>query len=49
MSGNLGSSLGELGKTRIKDEMIGAGVASGTALGASADSLAGFADGGHLI
>ena len=48
MSGNLGSLLGEVGKTIIKDEIIGAGVASGTALGASDDSFIGFADGGLL-
>ena len=48
MSGNLGSSLGEVCKTIVKEEIFGAGVASGTALGASADSFSGFADGGLL-
>ena len=48
VSGNLGSSLGKVGKSIVKDERIGAGVASGIALGASADSFAGFADGGLL-
>ena len=48
VSGNLGSSLGDVGKAIVKDEIIGAGVASGTALGASADSFIGFADGGLL-
>ena len=48
MSGNLGSRFGKLGKTIVKDEMIGAGVAGGVAIGASADSAIGFADGGLL-
>ena len=48
-SGNLGSRFGKLCKTIIKDELIGAGVASGLAIGTSADSAIGFADGGLLI
>ena len=48
MSGNLGSRFGKLGKTIIKDEIIGAGVASGLAIGISADSAIGFAGGGLL-
>ena len=48
VSGNIGSSFGKLGKTIVKDEMIGAGVAGGVAIGASADSVIGFADGGLL-
>ena len=49
MSGNLGSRFGKQGKTIVKDEIIGAGVAGGVAIGASADSAPGFADGGLLI
>ena len=48
VSGNLDSRFGKLGKTRVKDEIIGAGVAGGLATGASADSAIGFADGGLL-
>ena len=48
MSGNLGSRFGEVGKSLVKDKMIGAGVASGLAIGTSADSATGFADGGLL-
>ena len=48
VSGNLGSRFGEIGKSIIKDEIIGAGVASGLAIGTSADSAIGFADGGLL-
>ena len=48
MSGNLGSRFGKLGKSIVKDEIIGGGVASGTALGASAGSFIGFVDGGLL-
>ena len=48
MSGNLGSRFGKLCKTIIKDEIIGAGVAGGLAIGTSADSAIGFADGGLL-
>ena len=48
VSGNLGSRFGEVGKTIVKDEIIGAGVASGVAIGASADSAIGFSDGGLL-
>ena len=32
---NLGNSFGEVGQTRIKDDIIGAGVAAGLAIGAS--------------
>ena len=46
VSGNLGSSLGKVGKPIVRDEIIGAGVAGGLAIGASADSAVGFADGG---
>ena len=49
MSGNLGSRFGKLCKTIVKDEIIGAGVAGGLAIGTSADSATGFADGGLLI
>ena len=49
MSGNVGSRFGKLCKTIIKDEFIGAGVASGLAIGTPADSAIGFADGGLLI
>ena len=49
MSGNLGSRFGKLGKTIVKDEIIGAGVAGELAIGTSADSATGFADGGLLI
>ena len=49
VSGNLGSRFGKLSKTIVKDEIIGAGVAGGLAIGASADSAIGFADGGLLI
>ena len=45
---NLGSRFGKLGKTIVKDEIIGAGVAGGLAVGTSADSATGFADGGLL-
>ena len=48
VSGNLGSRFGKLGKTIVKDEIIGAGVAGGLAIGTSADSAIGFADGGLL-
>ena len=48
MSGNLSSRFGKLCKTIIKDEIIGAGVAGGLAIGTSADSAIGFADGGLL-
>ena len=49
MSGNLGSRFGKLCKTIVEDEIIGAGVAGGLAIGTSADSAIGFADGGLLI
>ena len=39
VSGNLGSRFGKLCKTIVKDEIIGAGVAGGVAIGASADSF----------
>ena len=48
MSGNLGSRFGKVCKTTVKDEVIGAGVAGGVAIGARADSAIGFADGGLL-
>ena len=48
VSGNLGSRFGKLCKTIVKDEIIGAGVAGGLAIGTSADSAIGFADGGLL-
>ena len=35
-------------KTIVKDEKVGAGVASGLSIGASADSAIGFSDGGLL-
>ena len=46
--GNLGSRFGKVGKTVVNDEIIGAGVAGGVAIGGSADSAIGFADGGLL-
>ena len=49
MSDNLGSRCGKLGKTIVKDEIIGTGVAGGLAIGTSADSAMGFAYGGLLI
>ena len=48
-SGNLGSSLGKVGETIVKDEIIGAGVAGGAIAGGAIDSATGFADGGRLI
>ena len=48
MSGNFGSRFGKLGKTIVKDEIRGAGVAGGLAIGTSAVSAIGFADGGLL-
>ena len=48
VSCNLDNLFGDFGKTVVKDEIIGAGVASGIATGAFADSAAGFADGGLL-
>ena len=35
-------------KNIVKDEIVGAGVAGGLAIGASADSAIGFSDGGLL-
>ena len=49
VSGNLGSRFGKLGKTIVKDGIIGAGVAGGLAVGTSADSATVFLDGGSLI
>ena len=48
VSGNFGNRFGKLCKTTIKDEIIGAGAAGGLAIGTSADSAIGFADGGLL-
>ena len=48
VGGNLGNRFGEVGKPIVKDEIIGAGVAGGLAIGTSADSAIGFADGGLL-
>ena len=48
MSGNLGSSVGKLGKTIIKDCMFDASVAGGLDIGVSADSAIGLSDGGVL-
>ena len=48
VSGHLGSRFGKLGKTIGRDEIIGAGVAGGLAIGASADSAVVFFDGGLL-
>ena len=48
VSGNLGSRFGESGKSAVKNEIIRAGVAGGSATGASADSAVGFADDGLL-
>ena len=44
MSGNLGRSLGKLGKTTVKDCILDLGVAGGV----YADSAIGFADGGLI-
>ena len=44
-SGNISNPLL---KNIVKDEMVGAGVAGGLAIGASADSATGFSDGGLL-
>ena len=46
MSGNKKSPLI---KKIVKDEIVGAGVAGGVSIGASADSATGFSDGGLLI
>ena len=46
MSGNIKPPLSK--KNIIKNEIVGAGVASGLAIGTSADSAIGFADGGLL-
>ena len=48
-SGNLGSRVGELCKTIIKDSILDLGVANGVSIGASLDSAIGFIDGGLLI
>ena len=45
VSGNISNPLL---KNIVKDEIVGAGVASGLAIGASADSAIGFSDGGLL-
>ena len=48
VSGNLVSSLGDFGKSIVKNSILDLGVAGGVAIGASADSAIGFADGGLL-
>ena len=48
VSGNLGSTSGAVGKSIIKNSILDLGVASGVAIGASADSAIGFSDGGVL-
>ena len=48
VSGDLGSSLGKVGKSIVKNSILDLGVAGGFAIGASADSAIGFADGGLL-
>ena len=45
VSGNISNPLL---KNIVKDEIVGAGVASGLAIGASADPATGFSDGGLL-
>ena len=49
MSGNLGSSLGDFGKSIFKNSILDLGVASGAAIGAAVDYAIGFSDGGVLI
>ena len=44
-SGDLGSSLGKVGKSKVKSSIFDLGVAGGVAIGASADSAIGFSDG----
>ena len=46
VSGNIKSPLL---KNIVKDEIVGAGVAGGLAIGTSADAAIGFSDGGLLI
>ena len=46
VSGNISNPLL---KNIVKDEIVGAGVAGGVSIGASADSAIGFSDGGLLI
>ena len=46
VSGNISNPL--LKKNIVKDEIVGAGVAGGLSIGASADSAIGFSDGGLL-
>ena len=48
VGGNLGSRFVKLCKTIARDEIIGAGVAGGVAIGASADSAIGLVGGGLL-
>ena len=48
VSGDLGSSLGKVGKSIVKNSIFDLGVAGGLAIGASADSATGFVDGGLL-
>ena len=48
VSGDVGSSLSKVGKSKIKNSIFDLGVAGGLAIGASADSAIGFADGGLL-
>ena len=49
VSGNIGSSLGKVGKSIVKNSILDLGVAGGVATGASADYAIGFSDGGVLI
>ena len=44
----LGNISNPIFKNIVKDEIVGAGVASGLAIGTSADAAIGFADGGLL-
>ena len=48
VSSNLGSTSGTVGKSIVKNSILDLGVASGVAIGASADSAIGFSDGGVL-
>ena len=48
VSGNIGNSFGNLGKTIVKGCILDLGVAGGAAIGASADSAIGFSGGGVL-
>ena len=48
VSGNVGSSFGEFGKTIVKNGILDLGTGVGAGIGASVDSTMGFVDGGLL-